>query len=56
MANRYMKRGSKSPVTREMQIETTRYLLRFSRMTIIKQKGIFNIEQDVGKKGTLVNC
>ena len=51
-----MKRGSKSPVTREMQIETTRYLLRFSRMTIIKQKGIFNIEQDVGKKGTLVNC
>lgn len=36
--------------------QITRYLLRFIRMTIIKQKGIFNIEQDVGKKGTLVNC
>ena len=56
MGNRYMKRGSKSLVTREMQIKTTRYLLRFIRMTIIKQKGIFNIEQDVEKKGTLVNC
>ena len=50
------KKGSKSLIIREMQIKTTRYLLSFIRMTVVKQKGILNIEQDVEKKGTLVNC
>lgn len=34
-----------------MQIKTTRYRLSFIRMTVVKQKGILNIEQDVEEKG-----
>ena len=55
MANRYMKRCSKSLIIMEMQIKTTmRYHLTPVRMAIIKETRLILVR--MWKKGTLMHC
>jgi hypothetical protein len=57
MANKCIKKFSTSLAIKEMQIKMT-LIFHFTpiRITIIKKRKTTNVDEDAGKKGTLIHC
>jgi hypothetical protein len=57
MAEKHLKKCSKSIVTREMQIKTTlRFHLTLNRMAKIKTSGDNTCWRGCGERGTILHC